>query len=209
VVSKSDRSPATRTALLAAARRVFAAKGYRDSNVADIVSAAGRGRGTFYLHFENKQAVFGALLDVVAEQMGTQARLIWRNDQPVRSVRASVERFLEEFDASRDLWRLFDEVTATDREFAELRERWRRTFSTRVLHGIEGTPTEALELLDAPVIADLLAGMLDEVGRILFVEAQPRDRGKLTDHITSLWAHALGYPVDEIASPLTDDRQRG
>ncbi len=57
---------ATRKSLLAAARRLFAGKGYQDTSSDDIVLAAAVTRGAFYFHFEDKRDIFRALID--AEQ---------------------------------------------------------------------------------------------------------------------------------------------
>lgn len=46
------------TAILAAARETFARKGFAAARLEDIAQAAGVGKGTIYLHFENKQALF-------------------------------------------------------------------------------------------------------------------------------------------------------
>jgi AcrR family transcriptional regulator len=48
----------TRARLLDAGAGVFAAKGYHDTRIDDIVSAAGTSHGTFYRYFENKDQVF-------------------------------------------------------------------------------------------------------------------------------------------------------
>ncbi len=56
-------APAERRAsLLAAARQVFAARGYHGASVSDLIEAAGVARGTFYNHFESKRDVFAAVL---------------------------------------------------------------------------------------------------------------------------------------------------
>jgi AcrR family transcriptional regulator len=52
-----------REQLLTAAASVFAQKGFHPASVTDIIQAAGCARGTFYLYFEGKQAVFLALVD--------------------------------------------------------------------------------------------------------------------------------------------------
>ncbi|MFH1149147.1 MAG: TetR/AcrR family transcriptional regulator [Actinomycetota bacterium] len=49
--------------LLDVACAVFAEKGYRRSNVADIVGRAGVSRGTFYHYFESREAIFARLLE--------------------------------------------------------------------------------------------------------------------------------------------------
>ena len=42
---------------------MFGEKGYHAASVADIIGKAGIARGTFYLYFENKRAIFEELLD--------------------------------------------------------------------------------------------------------------------------------------------------
>ena len=55
--------PSARTAVLAAARQIFADKGYHATSIDDIIEAADIARGTFYLYFESKRAIFDELLD--------------------------------------------------------------------------------------------------------------------------------------------------
>lgn len=57
-----------RKAILNAARRVFADKGFHGTHVSDIIEAANIARGTFYLYFESKNAIFLELLEgLIAE----------------------------------------------------------------------------------------------------------------------------------------------
>lgn len=58
-----------REQILGAARKVFAEKGYHGGSISDIIEAAGIARGTFYLHFESKRAVFGEVLDHLLEDL--------------------------------------------------------------------------------------------------------------------------------------------
>lgn len=60
-----ERKSRTRSRLVDAARRVFVAQGYHAPKISDIVAEAGTGQGTFYRHFEDKRAVFDALVDEV------------------------------------------------------------------------------------------------------------------------------------------------
>jgi AcrR family transcriptional regulator len=57
------RAQVTRAALLAAAREVFAAAGYADANIADIVDQAGSSVGSLYHHFGGKSDLYIALYD--------------------------------------------------------------------------------------------------------------------------------------------------
>lgn len=49
--------------ILAAARHVFAKHGYHEATIDHIVVEAGVARGTFYLYFADKRAVFSDLID--------------------------------------------------------------------------------------------------------------------------------------------------
>ncbi len=61
---RSDSQKERRRAhFLETARAVFAARGYHQTHVSDIIEAAGVARGTFYLYFEGKAAIFIELLD--------------------------------------------------------------------------------------------------------------------------------------------------
>jgi len=52
-----------RNDLLAAARDVFAKKGYHEARVEDIVAEAKVAKGTFYLYFPDKRSIFAELVD--------------------------------------------------------------------------------------------------------------------------------------------------
>lgn len=53
----------SRKRLLAAARKLFVARGYHATRPQDISKAAGLGHGTFYLHFKDKRECFLAFVD--------------------------------------------------------------------------------------------------------------------------------------------------
>jgi AcrR family transcriptional regulator len=55
----------TRAALLAAARRLFAEKGYAACGTPELAQAAGLTRGALYHHFADKQALFRAVVEDV------------------------------------------------------------------------------------------------------------------------------------------------
>lgn len=82
---KSER----RQQILAAARDVFAKRGYHQATIDDIVAQAGVARGTFYLYFEDKRAVFSDLIDRFAAQLSMSIRRI-ETDDPGRPVERQV-----------------------------------------------------------------------------------------------------------------------
>lgn len=65
-----------REQVLQCAQRVFSRKGYHAAGVADIIAEAGVARGTFYLYFESKRAIFDELLGrLLALLAGTVKRI--------------------------------------------------------------------------------------------------------------------------------------
>lgn len=66
------RTDATQSALLKAARRLFAEKGYADTSTPEIVKAAGVTRGALYHHFEDKAALFRGVVRVEYERVAAE-----------------------------------------------------------------------------------------------------------------------------------------
>jgi AcrR family transcriptional regulator len=63
------RKERTRGDILLAAEQVMARKGVHATKIADIAEAADVGVGTFYLHFETKEALFDALVADTVERL--------------------------------------------------------------------------------------------------------------------------------------------
>jgi len=97
-----------RLAILRAARKVFARKGYADTVVDDIAVEAGIGKGTLYLYFPSKEQTYlAALMEdarklnrLTRESMGAAAS--WQD-----KLRAYMEVRLHYFEAHQDFVRLY------------------------------------------------------------------------------------------------------
>jgi AcrR family transcriptional regulator len=81
-----EKSRTARRALLQAAQRLFAERGYRDASVIDIVELAGASVGTLYYHFGSKADLY---LQTWADFQAGQER---RANDAVEAARASGER---------------------------------------------------------------------------------------------------------------------
>lgn len=62
-VSKQLRAQTTRQLLVDAAREIFARDGFELARLEDIAAAAGRTRGAFYAHFQDKEDLFFAIFE--------------------------------------------------------------------------------------------------------------------------------------------------
>lgn len=70
--TKAEKHAATRAALLATARALFAAKGYAATGTEEVVAQAEVTRGALYYHFKDKQALFAAVVEQVAQEILTE-----------------------------------------------------------------------------------------------------------------------------------------
>ena len=61
--TKQRRSIETRHQLLNAARKIFARDGFAQARLEDIAAEAGKTRGAFYAHFQDKEDVFFAIFE--------------------------------------------------------------------------------------------------------------------------------------------------
>jgi AcrR family transcriptional regulator len=71
-----QRTDATRKALLASARRIFARDGFEAARIEEIAASTGHTRGAFYAHFESKEELFFALLEQESYQRVEEMRRI-------------------------------------------------------------------------------------------------------------------------------------
>jgi AcrR family transcriptional regulator len=65
-----------REQILSHAAELFGSQGYHATSVADIISAAGVARGTFYLYFASKRAIFEELVDGLLVLLHQQIRIV-------------------------------------------------------------------------------------------------------------------------------------
>ena len=57
--------PERRREILAAARELFATRGYQDTNIADVAARLRMGHGTVYRYFKNKRDIFAQIIDEI------------------------------------------------------------------------------------------------------------------------------------------------
>jgi AcrR family transcriptional regulator len=86
-----------RQQILNVAREVFARRGYHAAKIDDIVAAAGVARGTFYLYFEDKRAIFEEIVDRTMARLGMSIVRVDPHDEArgvVDQVRENMRRIM-------------------------------------------------------------------------------------------------------------------
>ncbi|HWX74528.1 MAG TPA: TetR/AcrR family transcriptional regulator [Solirubrobacteraceae bacterium] len=169
---KADQSEATRAALIAAARELFAARGYADVATEEIVRAAGVTRGALYHHFADKRELFEAVYEEVERNLVEQiaASAISRASDPLAALHAGAEAFL---DACEDP--AVQRIALLDAPSVLGWERWREIGLRYGFGLVQGTVQAAMDaglIEPQPVtpLAHLLLGAMDE-GAMLVARA--------------------------------------
>jgi len=178
--------------ILAAARRVFAAKGYHRTGIADIVTEVGVARGTFYRYYDSKRTVFQAVLE---QMMGEVVGVV----QPIdvaRPIPAQVEENLDRLIhaiTAEDVCRvLFAEAMGIDAEGDDAL----RAFYGQALQRIElalqtGQALGVVRPGDVRLKARLLLGLIKEPVVQATLEAQELDSAALVEELVGLLRDGL------------------
>jgi AcrR family transcriptional regulator len=93
--SQADRLAATRAALLKAARTIFAEQGYEAAATEEIVRRAKVTRGALYHHFENKRALFDAVVGEVAREIAGRIEAATPMDDALEALKVGTAAFLD------------------------------------------------------------------------------------------------------------------
>ncbi|PDT16842.1 TetR family transcriptional regulator [Rhizobium sp. J15] len=83
--SNRERTEQTRQALIDAGRRIFVEKGYAETATPEIVAAAGVTRGALYHHFEDKKALFEAVIKCEAQEVAKAIEASSASEQAPRA----------------------------------------------------------------------------------------------------------------------------
>src|SRR6202043_3024749 len=95
---RAEHASDTRTALLASARRLFAAEGYDGTGTEQIVAEARVTRGALYHHFRDKADIFRAAMAEAAADVATRLideQLAAEAESPMAEIRDGVSAFLD------------------------------------------------------------------------------------------------------------------
>lgn len=95
---RAENAEKTRIALVAAARELFAERGYADVSAEEIVARARVTRGALYHHFKDKRALFGAVCDEVGAELAQRiedAGMPVAATDPWKAILAGVDAFLD------------------------------------------------------------------------------------------------------------------
>jgi AcrR family transcriptional regulator len=168
--TQAERSGATRAALIAAARPLFAERGYAEVGTEEIVRAAGVTRGALYHHFDGKRELFEAVyvqIEVELTEQIASGALRAGAAEPLEAMRAGAEMFLDACTVPE-----VQRIALLDGPAVLGWDRWREIGAEHGLGLIEATLQAAIDsgaVAEQPVrpLAHVLMGALDEAAMLV------------------------------------------
>ncbi len=174
--TQAERTAATRALLMAAARKLFADKGFNEVSTQAIVAEAGITRGALYHQFDDKVGLFAAVYEDVerslVEDIATQIAEL-QPANPLVAMRAAARLFLDLCSAPE-----VQQIVLIDAPAVLGWDRWRAVGEKYGLGVIEGMLTHAIAegaIPEQPLrpTAHVLLGALDEAALYVSRAADP------------------------------------
>lgn len=170
---RKRRKEARPAELLDAAFALFVERGFAATRIDDIAARAGVSKGTVYLYFPSKQAVFEAL--VRQSVLPNVERLIGETvapETPVLEILPRLLRAIMQTVAGSQLMQFPRLIIAESPQFPELAQFWRETVIDRMLGTVSGLiargiaageirpvdPADAARLMIAPLLMAVIWG---------------------------------------------------
>ena len=159
-----------RAKLMAAARKVFAEKGFGAATTRDIVRETDLASGTFYNYFEDKNEIFSALISELGEKMRAAARA-------QRARPGAVEERLE------NAYRAYFQLVVEERELFEMVRRnaglidselFEASIRELALDLARWTDAGELPTIDLDYVATAMVGIAFQIGTHL-IDRDPPD----------------------------------
>ena len=179
IVALDPQKRERRRQILAAAKGVFADSGYHGASINAIIERAQIARGTFYLYFESKSAVFSSILDQAMTDLRARMHRIEVDDPkagaPQVQLRAQVVAALDYVVQDRPLAMLLlsaghtpdaEAAERLDQFFGEVRDLLRRAFET-------GQDIKLLRKVQPELAAAAMLGMIRGVVEMLVNRPDP------------------------------------
>ncbi len=192
-----QKKDAKRTAMMQAAVRVFAQKGYHAATVRDIVSEADVAIGTFYFYFPDKETLFVHLFEETAAFLlqAIDQALISRSSFPAQleaAVQAYVNvAFYEPAVVQLLLVGGMGSVPSLAERRVEYREKLIRAWHRPLLAALEG---KQIEPQNTRRTAEALVGAYDEIVFHLLASTQTeREAQQAVGEMVQFGLRAVGY----------------
>jgi AcrR family transcriptional regulator len=159
------KKPNRRDELLRVAGEVFAAKGYHEAKMDDIAAAADVAKGTLYLYFRDKRAIFAELVDGLAAQLSAAIIPVDTEADVVAQVKHNIRAVIGVLAQQPHVTSLlFDQASGVDESFRLKTDSFYRALKELLASSLEeGQRLGIVREGDTKLYASMTIGALREV----------------------------------------------
>lgn len=182
----------TRTAVLAAASRVFADEGVGAASIGRIAAAAGVTRPTVYAYFDTKEAIFTALVEEVRDAF-LAAQEVPDTGDPAAVARAVITSYLELHVRHLPLLAAIDQRARTDPHVAAARDDLLARVHRRNARFVErlAAAGRARPALGAHALSEAITGIVRRFAEVA-EHADAATRVRLADDAVAAYLRLVG-----------------
>lgn len=196
----TPKSKRTYEELLAAADRVFVAKGYFETRVADIAANAGVSHGSFYSYFDSKDDVLALIIGQMVEGLLTASGMaVSPAATPYLTLEATIRQFLRAYQERSGLIGVLEQAVTIKPKFREQRQLIRSQFGIRLERIISRQQSAHQHpdgvVLDPAIAAQALGGMVDDFARACYLLGRHVPESVASETLATIWARAVGLPI--------------
>lgn len=197
---RAAQAEATRDHLLVTARRVFSERGFHNTSVGAITSAANTAHGTFYLYFRNKDDVFVAVVQGAVFEMYDTMSLSRPQGHGRDLLDRALRNVLETYVEHAGIWRCLLEAVFTSPAIEAMWREMRAGFINQLAKTIAAFQEKgSVRPIDPLIAANAVAAMFEWTATTSFVLRMPPvdDVGleATVDVLADLCYHALSTSV--------------
>lgn len=198
-----------RQQILDRARDVFAKKGYHTAKIDDVVAAAGVARGTFYLYFHDKRAIFEELVSRFFQRIAIAVSRIEVKEPIEPQISANVRAMLDLFLADPAMAKiLLADAVGVDVEFDRRLLAFYADIEALLERSLqEGQTLGIVQPGDTRVIAHFITGGMKEVLFQLTRAPVPVDKEAVVRDIYALLARGVVLEPKRAKAPRTTKKR--
>lgn len=196
----------TQSALVRAAREIFARDGFVEARIGDIASRAGVAYGSFYSYFVSKEQILRAVIVELEIELAARRPNAEPGAPPAERIEEANRQFLRSYRDNAALFAMLEQAATLNDQLRELRRDGRELLVERSRRAIMHWQAAGLAdpELNARYAANALGNMVDRFAYVWFVLGEEFEEEVAVATLTKLWVQALG--LDH--APVTVARPR-
>ncbi len=191
---RQGRGDRTRAALIVAATTVFDEVGFNDATISAIARTAGVAHGSFYTHFDSKEAIFGEVIRVIDDEGLRDPSRTSKSASLTERIDRTNKRFFDMYRRHARTLASYEELAARDQAIADLRRATRRDYIEPTVRALSQWQADGVidRDVDVEAVAHSLGSMVERVAHMQCVFDEGCGQDRMLEAMSYIWTAALG-----------------